>query len=311
MIRPFFIGFLCVCIAPGCKSAGQDQQDETIKGATAFRVHASEPDTLKLDHVPIAVRELEQAVNTYRDVLGFSIKPGRLHPNSIENAHIKFADGTALELITAKEPADALAGHYLALLREGEGAAFLSMDGGDAGHIAKKPGIRQFYPNEIEGSYANSVTFDFSRRIGYWFFLEYTNPPVDKAEHLEHENGALALEAVWLAGPSLNDEIAILSSFGKRKTSYEVEHPVLNEKGTVYKLDRGSLYLYTGDVASFGISPIQGVSIRVKNLEETRSMLQERLGLDLEVQATVQGHRISIKPENTHGIWLEFIEPKY
>src|SRR5688572_23728877 len=77
------------------------------------------PPVLRFDHVSIAVRDLEGGKSTYRDQLGFSLKPGRLHPNSINNAHIKFADGSALELITASTPNDPLAAHYLAFLRHG------------------------------------------------------------------------------------------------------------------------------------------------------------------------------------------------
>ncbi|HEX8906001.1 MAG TPA: VOC family protein, partial [Longimicrobiaceae bacterium] len=54
----------------------------------------------RVDHVPVAVRDLEAAVRDFA-ALGFSFKPGRPHPNSILNQHVKFRDGTEVELITA------------------------------------------------------------------------------------------------------------------------------------------------------------------------------------------------------------------
>ena len=44
-----------------------------------------------LDHVPIAVGDLDAAAARYR-ALGFALKPGRPHANGIRNQHAKFAD---------------------------------------------------------------------------------------------------------------------------------------------------------------------------------------------------------------------------
>ena len=52
-----------------------------------------------LDHVPIAVNDLEAAAAAYRR-LGFVLKPGRPHANGIRNVHAKFADGTELERLS-------------------------------------------------------------------------------------------------------------------------------------------------------------------------------------------------------------------
>lgn len=55
-----------------------------------------------IDHIPVAVRNLDQAVESFRS-LGFAIKPGRSHSNGIRNGHIKLvgpqaAHGLWLEL---------------------------------------------------------------------------------------------------------------------------------------------------------------------------------------------------------------------
>ncbi len=68
-----------------------------------------------IDHVNVAVNDLPEARVVF-EKLGFTIKPGRVHGNSIDNLHIKFANGTELELITSRKPLDDLATEYLNLL---------------------------------------------------------------------------------------------------------------------------------------------------------------------------------------------------
>jgi hypothetical protein len=43
---------------------------------------------VRIDHVPIAVANLEVAKRTYGDSLGFSFKPGRLHSNGLNKRRL-------------------------------------------------------------------------------------------------------------------------------------------------------------------------------------------------------------------------------
>ena len=84
------------------------------------------PVVVGLDHIPIAVSDLEAAADRYRE-LGFTLKAGRPHDNGIQNQHAKFPDGTELELITAPEARDALTTTYRRHLESGDGPAFLAL----------------------------------------------------------------------------------------------------------------------------------------------------------------------------------------
>jgi len=65
----------------------------------------STPHILGLDHVVIAVRDLEAAITSYRG-LGFTVQPGGRHPGrTSHNALIVFADGAYIELIAWVAPA--------------------------------------------------------------------------------------------------------------------------------------------------------------------------------------------------------------
>ena len=61
--------------------------------------------SLTLDHIVIAVHDLEQTISDYQ-ALGFSVVPGGAHPGRpTHHALVVFADGAYLELIAWREPA--------------------------------------------------------------------------------------------------------------------------------------------------------------------------------------------------------------
>ncbi|TAK03001.1 VOC family protein, partial [bacterium] len=53
---------------------------------------------LGLDHIVIAVRDLEAAMRSYEQ-LGFTVVPGGKHPVGTHNVLISFADGSYIEVI--------------------------------------------------------------------------------------------------------------------------------------------------------------------------------------------------------------------
>src|SRR5688500_11737897 len=78
-----------------------------------------------LDHVIVVVKDLDNAAAGF-ERHGFRIKPGRLHPNNLLNKHIKFRDGSSIELMTVKGRAlDGMARGYAEYLAAGEGGAYL------------------------------------------------------------------------------------------------------------------------------------------------------------------------------------------
>jgi hypothetical protein len=58
---------------------------------------------LPLDHIVIAVTDLDQAIRDY-EVLGFTVLPGGEHPRGSRNALVVFADGSYLEIIAFPKP---------------------------------------------------------------------------------------------------------------------------------------------------------------------------------------------------------------
>src|SRR6478736_7896042 len=76
--------------------------------------------TLQLDHIVIAVNDLEASIDDYT-ALGFNVQRGGDHPGrATHNALVVFADGSYFELIAWKAPAPEERWWQL-LQRHGEG----------------------------------------------------------------------------------------------------------------------------------------------------------------------------------------------
>lgn len=86
------------------------------------------PSAPALDHVVIVVRDLEAASAGFRSS-GFVLKQGRLHANNLLNRHIKFRDGSSIELMMVNGvPGDAMARDYAALAAAAEGGVYAALN---------------------------------------------------------------------------------------------------------------------------------------------------------------------------------------
>lgn len=261
---------------------------------------------VRLDHVPIAVRSLDAAVRTYRDGLGFSLKPGRPHANSISNAHIKFGDGSALELITAAEPRDELASRYLELLAHGEGGAFVGLDAGPVAPLADllRPMALPF--ETTLGSYYESLVFT-GTPLDYLFFIRIHARPPDLPEHLSHPNTARGLYAVWIVPDDPSPERQLFQRLGHDLRPSAASLPGGDGLHEI-ELASGRVYLLEPDSGSAG-RPVAGATIEVADLERAMGSLQPATAASAMVGSDSRGRFIRIPPERAHGIWLEFLQP--
>jgi uncharacterized membrane protein (UPF0127 family) len=293
--------------APGGASPGASAAaDASTSPAPAAVAHPAAPPA-RLDHVPIAVRDLDAAVRTYRDALGFSIKPGRPHANSILNAHLKFRDGTALELITAVEPRDALAERYLRLLAEHEGGGALALDGGPVEPLARTLAELSHPFRTAAGSYYESLSFPDASPLEYLFFIVVHRRPPDLPEHLTHANGARRLHAVWISRATWSPEEELFGLLGAEALPSGL---VLPGAAAVREMELGSgrLYLLETPGAVAG-RPVVGATVEVARLERARASLAPAAREAATTGTDARGRFIRIPPEAAHGMWIEFLEP--
>jgi methylmalonyl-CoA/ethylmalonyl-CoA epimerase len=119
----------------------------------------------RIDHVGIAVRDLDQAVALYRDVYGFEV----VHVGEVEEQGVREAmlrtngttDGasTYLQLLTPTR-ADSPVGKFLD--KHGEGLhhlAFGTSDVDAASAAVRSEGLRVLYPEPKNGSMGSRITF--------------------------------------------------------------------------------------------------------------------------------------------------------
>ena len=253
---------------PG-SGVGQSTEAECRPVATA---------EVRIDHVVVAVLDLAEADRTYRD-LGFTLKPGRLHANGLENRHIKFRDGTALELMSVVgRPTDEIARGYAAFLAEGSpGGAFLALSGSQRSVLdaARRAGVTA---RAVDVGGFHYVTFE-DPRLADVFFVEYDTPFIDADSVLTHENGALGTARVWLE--TSEDLGSLLVELGARDCGAA---PLPDgRRGRAYAVAGGSLVVTTaGDGDPRGRPRV--------------------VGAEALPHAGSRGRWRS--PAETHGIWL-------
>lgn len=153
----------------------------------------------RLDHVAVAVHDLASAAYSFRDTLGFSLKDGRVHANGLRNVHVRFADGSALELMSVGEGApDELSGWYTRFLQEGEGGAFVAVRAGPVDSVLALLGELAGEASVFEGPAFDWVSFPAGHPLHAVFFIHVRSRPADAPGHILHRNGASGLSEVWL-----------------------------------------------------------------------------------------------------------------
>ncbi len=169
--------------------------------------------TLTIDHVVIAVRDLEQATTDYQEA-GFNVIPGGQHADGLtHNALIVFQDGTYLELLAPTPQAQITArrsGGFLPLLRQGEGLATFALQSDDLaadraallerGLVAGvTPEAGRVRPDGVELRWQTAWLFDGWQP----FFIQDITPRnlrvPDQAEVFTHPNTALGMARLKVA----------------------------------------------------------------------------------------------------------------
>jgi len=256
------------------------------------------PVRIGLDHIPVAVRDLEAASATYRG-LGFALKPGRSHANGIRNAHVKFPDGAGIELLTVPAAVDPLSAKYAAMIRAGDGPAFLSFHARDTAalHAALRAGGYAF-------SDAGGLTDLQSPELGFLFWIQDNRSPTDRPEHFAHANGATALAAVWLATDHGDALARLLVQLGGRQERRRVTAPGPAD-ATVITLAEGEVIILPASHRLLPGRPIIGASFRVRDLPAVRRALST--GGVSPWTGAPSAERVVVEPSKACGLWLEFV----
>jgi hypothetical protein len=232
----------------------------------------------RIDHVVIAVRSLPGATETFTG-LGFRWKDGRLHANGLRNRHIKFRDGTEVELMSlATAPLDDMASGYASFLLGGDGGAFLALraDAREVLAASAASGIRAS-PLRISG--VDYVTFPEPGLEGV-FVIDHDFGVQDPDSILDHPNGAAGMETVWVrASPGLG---ALLSALGSSPCGPTTAR---GRAGEAYSAAGGTVVVMPLDGGRPGVAGVSliagGGGGAARRGEEVRSIFHHGVWLDL------------------------------
>jgi hypothetical protein len=253
-----------------------------------------------LDHIPLAVNDLDRSKADF-EALGFVLKPGRPHANGLRNAHVKFLDGTEIELISAPASTDALASDYFNWLKNGEGPVFLGVYAPDRDALTRRLSSLGLALDWTSGLGIVSEPTALKRL----FFARRQRSPTDRPEHFAHANTASSLSGVWLAGAVA--EQGLLPMLGAVPIEEALCGP-FGSSAAAFALPEGRIaFVEPSSQRSPGRS-IVGVTVTVGSLDTVRSILSSN-GIRYEQLADCKRASLWVGPTAAHGVWLEFHQP--
>jgi len=273
---------------------------------------SSVPDTTEvtplisgIDHIPIAVRNLDSTAAFFQR-LGFALKPGRFHANGIRNQHVKFTNGTELELLTSPQSVDTLSTEYYNSLKEGEGPKFFGLFSTDMNGIAKQ--LNGYTNYEDHGGW---ITFPQTNPFHLLFFGGRQKAATDKPEHFAHRNSATSVIAVWLAPDNAGQFIDLFQKLGTETVEQTFHSPLANQQVQLAKFKEGQVIFLPASNQLIKHHPIIGATVQVQSLDMVKASLQQA---GIKVPAVMNGEQGSrsmfLSPAITHNIWLEFRQIK-
>lgn len=264
--------------------------------STLPRAQAQEPLVSGIDHIPVVVTDLEKAQADFR-AMGFAIKPGRFHADGIRNAHVKFPDGTEIELITAPRAVDELTSEYGTKMERGEGPVYFGL-------YAPAPGavLARFQALRVDAQDNDGVfTFPPTSPLHPLFLGRRNKAPTDKPEHFAHQNSAVRLSALWVSDTS--ELRGLLKGLGVPLTPIGQCAVIGVSKGIRAALPEGNLYLVPSDATT-----VVAARVDVRRLDDLEASLKAN-GVPMKKDTACDGIAVWVPPSRAHGIWIEFAGP--
>jgi len=247
-----------------------------------------------MNHTPIVVSDIDKAQADFH-AMGFTIKPGRLHPDGIRNAHVKFADETELELITAPKGVDDLTTEYRRKLESGEGPVYYGLSVSDPAQLFAKAHTANLSLKSEDGL----LTFPVASPLHAIFFGKLEKVPTDRPEYFVHANTATRLSGFWV-----KDSQPLRDLFRTLDVPLSQTKPCgpLASSATVAKLAKGDVYLVSQtigpDILAARVN-VRSILTAEKTLRSARFRPQK---------FACDKTSLWLPPSVAHGIWLQFIQ---
>ncbi|HZP06074.1 MAG TPA: VOC family protein [Terracidiphilus sp.] len=260
----------------------------------ATAVCAQQPLLQGVNHTPIVVSNLEKAEADFQ-AMGFTIKPGRIHPDGIRNAHVKFANETELELITASKGVDDLSSEYLKKLESGEGPVYYGLFAPDLTKVLNKAHSAGLPLKSDDGL----LTFPVGSPLHAIFFGMLGKVSTDRPEYFVHRNTATRLSGFWVKD---SKEIRELFRAFNVPLVDSASCGAFPSRIAVARLPNGSVFL----VPQSGSSEVLGARVDVRSISVAEATLRNA-GFKPQ-KYLCSNNSVWLPPSVAHGIWLQFAQ---
>ena len=298
---------------------------------------------LGVDHVGIAVRDLEKTINDYEQVLGFKYFKVPPFTDGTVRSIIFFENNSYLELFSVANVTDETK-YFAAFAEKHEGAIYLGLATSSAKDAAgylkaqsfeavlsgeesptkegqpKQPPPPYYYVFISDKPSGERQPFMLSN---FLFLIEYVSPErpgrlaaLREQGMMTHPNTALCIHSVWFAVRNLDAQLRNLYDAGFEPGDTR-EAKFLGASGREVKAGSGIMLLLrsadeNGALNTFFSNhddgSIIGVSIEVSDLNKARSWVEAHSGHKLEPYDGFYGRSILIPPDLTHGVWMELFQ---
>jgi hypothetical protein len=290
-----------------------------------------------VDHVPVAVRDLDHARKDFEQ-LGFKFSINGQFPGGIYNTLAFFNDSTYLELFSVKEPPPPDLGKFVSFLSKHEGAMELGLN------VSSVKGTSQ-YLKAHNFDVSNMETSDWQRQgeakpqKPLWyafgiankpapglrvctlpiFFIEYVNggPRYEKSAESgsQQPNTALGIHAVWFAVHDSKSTLATLNHAGF--SGNDRPYKLFGVAGHGVNAGAGIMVLLEGKVKSSEVARyltdpddrIIAISIKVADLKAARSQAETATHARLQIYKGAFGRSFLIPANAAHGLSIEMFQP--
>jgi catechol 2,3-dioxygenase-like lactoylglutathione lyase family enzyme len=300
---------------------------------------------LGVDHVGIAVRDLEKTINDYEQVLGFKSFKDSSFSDGTVRSFVFFENNSYLELVSVANVSDQTKGiadfaekHdgaiYLGLATSSakDAVAYLQAHNFEAVLSGEESPAKEGQPKPPPPPYyyvfisdkpsGEKQPFVLSNVL---FFIEYVSSgkagaiaALREQGIMAHPNTTLRIHSVWFAVRDLDAGLRNLQEAGFEPGRTR-DVTFLGAKGREVKAGKGSLLLLQS-VDQKGILNtflqdhedgfIIGLSIEVADLNRSRSWIEGHSGRKQEPYDGFYGRSILFPPELAHGVWMELFERK-
>lgn len=155
-----------------------------------------------LDHAIILIPSdaYPQALLEYENN-GFNIKKGRLHSNGILNNHIKFANGSSIELLTiTTSPTDEISRGYAELMDSGQKGVYIALQINNAEKLSRLLRDEGIANSLIKNKSWNYLTFPKESGLEMIFLIEMKAKIDDDPAVFRHKNNINAIAEVYVYG---------------------------------------------------------------------------------------------------------------